>query len=150
MANETNIMNIIEDLEAKAQDYNKKYLPVGWTKSIDTVDEGFILVNPDRKTAYKFNSIYISARSMNQDKYTWGFSSDSLTPKIKDKIKEVGEQTLVLNMMNGDFCSNYSFTELFAMSSAILQPDSFIALEFPDNDLAVFYFLYGEPTKINI
>lgn len=176
------IKDIIIELEKKAEAYNKAYLPSGWTKSIDSRDSGFMLISPDRKKAFKFDSIYVATLMQSTKQYFWGYTSGNLAPEMKkrtEKIKEVGEAKRVLELMegsllvedsivemqkitrklkneencmmvHGDFCSKYTVTELMAMSSSILKPDSFIVLDFPDHDFSCFYFLYGKPTEIKL
>jgi len=154
------IKDIIIELENKAEIYNKEFLPTGWTKSIDPMDSGFVLVRPDRKKAYKYDSIYVATLIKSTKQYFWGYSSKTLPPEMSNKteeIRKVGEKKRVLELMegslqvhddivnmqkttrkanneencmmlHGDFCSKYTVSELMAMSSSILKPDSKVSV----------------------
>jgi hypothetical protein len=53
-------------------------------------------------------------------------------------------------MLGQDLASKYSYPELLALSAKILKAESFMVLEFPDQDFNAFYFLYGDPEIINL
>jgi hypothetical protein len=76
----------------------------------------------------------------------------NVTPAIVEiqKINRAIDNEKMCQFIGQDFASKYTYPQLLAMSAKILKAESFLVLEYPEQDFNAFYFLYGEPEIINL